>query len=225
MITSNRIASITLMTLLLIIQITAQRTQGVILTAPPKKVDTSARYLFYLHGRIVERGRRPESPQYGFYEYDQILETFKQRGFVVISEQRREGTDVEQYAEKVAKQVRQLLKAGVSPRNITIVGASQGSYIAMLASTHLKNPDVNFVLMAGCTAEARYLSLVNLHGKVLSIYEQTDGAGSCEKYRADATGLSKYEELQLRTGLRHGFIYRPMIEWIDPTIAWARAGL
>ena len=211
-----------LLTLVLVIQTVAQEKSGVILSAAPKKVDTSARYLFYLHGRIVEQGRRPVSPQYGPYEYDQILETFKAKGFVVISEQRRAGTDVEQYAGKVADQVRQLLKAGVPPRNITVVGASQGSFIAMLASTYLKNRDVNFVLMAGCSAEARFIEIVDLHGNVLSIYERTDGAGSCEKYRADATGLAKYQETELQTGMRHGFIYRPMTEWIEPTISWAR---
>lgn len=193
-----------------------------ILTEPPKKVDTSARYLFYLHGRIVEDGRRPVSPQYGAYEYDEILKTFKSKGFVVISEQRRKGTVVEQYAAKVADQVRRLLKAGVPPGNITVVGASQGSFIAMLASTHLKNRDVKFVFIAGCAADPGFLDMVDLHGNVLSIYEKSDGAGTCEKYRADATGIAKYEELQLQTGLRHGFIYRPMSEWVEPAISWAR---
>ena len=210
-----------LLTLLLALQPTAPQKPGVILNAAPKKVDTSARYLFYLHGRIVERGRRPISEEYGAYEYDQILETFKAKGFVVISEQRPVGTDVEKYAGKVAGQVRQLLKAGVPPRNITLVGASQGSFIAMLASTYLKNRDVNFVIMAGCSAEARFLEIVDLHGNVLSIYERTDGAGSCEKYRVDATGLARYQEKELQTGLRHGFIYRPIPEWVEPTISWA----
>ncbi len=213
---------VVLFILLLVTPITAQEKQGVVLETLPAKVDTSARYLFYLHGRIVERGRRPISPDYGPYEYDQILDTFKQRGFVVISEQRTAGTDVEKYAEKVASQIKQLLKAGVPTRNITVVGASQGSYIAMLVSTYLKNRDLSFVFMAACSAEARYLEKIDWHGKVLSIYESTDGAGSCEKYRADATGVAKYQETQLRTGLRHGFIYRPMTEWIEPTIAWAR---
>jgi pimeloyl-ACP methyl ester carboxylesterase len=193
-----------------------------ILSEPPQKVDTSAHYLFYLHGRIVEDGRRPVSPQYGAYEYDEILNTFKSKGFVVISEQRRKGTVVEEYAAKVAGQVRQLLKAGVPPGNITVVGASQGSFIAMLASTHLKNRDVKFVFIAGCAADPGFLDIVDLHGKVLSIYEKSDGAGTCEKYRADATGIAKYEELQLQTGLRHGFIYRPMNEWVEPAISWAR---
>ncbi len=220
---SQRLRRIALLILLLVTQTTAQEKQGMIVEAAPEKVDTSAHYLFYLHGRIVETGRRPVSPQYGPYEYDQILDTFKQRGFVVISEQRPAGTDVEKYAAKVAGQVRQLLKAGVPTRNITVVGASQGSYIAMLASTYLKNRDLNFVFMAACSAEARFLDLVDWHGQVLSIYETTDGAGSCEKYRADATGVGKYQEMPLKTGLRHGFIYRPLQEWIEPTIKWARA--
>ena len=211
-----------LLTFLLVISPAAQEKPGVILSAAPKKVDTSARYLFYLHGRIVEQSRRPISPEHGPYEYDQILETFKAKGFVVISEQRRAGTDVEQYAGKVADQVRQLLKAGVPARNITVVGASQGSFIAMLASTYLKERDVKFVFIAGCAADAGFLDLVDLHGNVLSIYEQSDKAGSCEKYRTDATGLSKYQETELQTGKRHGFIYRPMTEWIEPTISWAR---
>ena len=221
MVTTNRVASTALIILLLVTQITAQEKQGVILEAAPEKVDTSARYLFYLHGRIVEQARRPVSPQYGPYEYDQILDTFKKRGFVVISEQRPTGTVVEKYAAKVEGQVRQLLKAGVPARNITVVGASQGSYIAMLASTYLKNRDLNFVFIAGCSADPGFLDMVDWHGKVLSIYESSDGAGTCEKFRADATGLGKYHETQLRTGLRHGFIYRPLAEWIEPAITWA----
>ncbi len=188
-----------------------------------QKNDSTSRYLFYLHGRIVENGRRPNSPQYGFYEYDQILDTFKKRGFLVMSEQRPKGTEVEEYAKKIAAQISILMKTGVSPRHITVVGASQGSFIAMLVSTYLKNRDLNFVFIAGCSANAAdMLKLVDLHGNVLSIYEQSDVAGTCEHYRADATGIGEYEETQLRTGLRHGFIYRPMIEWVDPTVAWAK---
>lgn len=188
----------------------------------PQKIDPQARYLFYLHGRIVEESRRPTSPQFGVYEYDQILETLRARGFVVISEQRPKGTVIEKYAEKVAEQVRGLLKAGVPPRQITVVGASQGSWIAMLASTYLKNRELNFVFIAGCSADTDFLKLIDWHGNVLSIYERTDGPKTCQKYHEDATGVGSYEELQLNTGLRHGFIYKPMIEWIEPTVAWAK---
>lgn len=195
--------------------------QGHILSDVPRKVDTKARYLFYLHGKIVEQARRPAHPQYGVYEYDQILDAFRQKGFVVISERRKKDTGIEQYGKRVAGQVKQLLEAGVPPEHITVVGASQGSWMTMLASTYLENRKVNFVIIAACSAEEGFLHLVNLHGHVLSIYERSDLAGSCQKYRTDATGLGEYKEVELNTGLKHGFIYRPMKEWIEPTVAWA----
>jgi hypothetical protein len=192
------------------------------LAGQTKTDDERARYLFYLHGRIVEEGRRPKSPQFGFYEYDEILDALKKRGFVVVSEQRPKGTDIDEYAKKVAGQVRELIKAGVPPQQITVVGASQGSWMAMLASTYLKNRDLNFVFIAGCSANPEeMLKLVDLHGNVLSIYERTDVAGTCKRYYDDATGVGKYHEIELQTGLRHGFIYRPMSEWIEPSITWA----
>lgn len=200
----------------------AAANQGAVWNGVPRNIEKEALYLFYLHGKIVEQGLRPTSDRFGVYEYEQILETFKRRGFVVISEQRAKNTDVEEYARKVAGQVRELIAAGVPPRNITIVGASQGSWIAMLASTDLKNRSLNFVLIAACSADDGFLQLVDLHGNVLSIYERSDLAGSCQKYRADATGLGAYKELELKTGLKHGFLFRPLKEWVEPTVAWAR---
>jgi pimeloyl-ACP methyl ester carboxylesterase len=197
--------------------------QGVILSDVPQKVDTKARYLFYLSGYIVEAGNmRPTSPRFGVYEYEQILDTFKQSGFVVISEARKKDPEIEPYGARVAEQIRRLIKAGVPPEHITVVGASQGSWIAMLVSTYLKNRKVNFVLIAACSAEDSFLRLVDLHGNILFISERSDLPGSCKKFRADATGLSKYKEVEVNTGLAHGFIYRPMKEWVEPTLARAR---
>lgn len=197
------------------------RKSGVIVSDVPEKISKKARYLFYLHGKIVEAGNtRPTSEKFGVYEYEQILETFKQSGFVVLSEPREKDTDIEQYGRRVAKQIERLLAAGVSPKRITIVGASQGSWIAMLVSTYLKNRKLNFVIIAGCNKSI--FAKVNLHGNVLSIYEKSDGTGTCQKFRENATNLREYKELELNTGLGHGFIYRPMKEWTEPTLAWAR---
>lgn len=199
------------------------RQQAVVLSGLPQKVNPKARYLFYLSGYIVQAGNtRPTSPKFGVYEYQQILDTLKQSGFVVISEARKQSPEIGPYAAKVAGQVKQLLEAGVPPQNITVVGASQGSFIAMLVSTYLENRKVNFVVIGGCTAEDGFLQLVNLHGNVLFISERTDLAGSCERFRADATGLEKYKFVETNTGQRHGFLYRPMKEWVEPTVAWAQ---
>jgi len=198
-------------------------TQGVVLSDVPQEADASARYLFYLSGYIVEsRNTRPVSPQFGPYEYSQILHTFADSGFVVISEAREKNPDIQPYARKVAEQARQLLKAGVPPKHITVVGASQGAWIAMLTSTYLKNRKVNFVFIAACSADKGFLDMVNLHGNILSIYERTDVAQSCSDYRADATGISDWKEVEVNTGLKHGFLFRPMKEWVEPTIAWGK---
>ena len=200
----------------------AAQKQGVIVSSPPANVDRDARYLFYISGYIVEAGNtRPTSPRFGVYEYEEILNTFKQRGFVVISEARKQSNEIEPYATKIAAQVKQLLTAGVSPKNITVVGASQGSWIAMLVSTYVPNRDINYVFIAGCAAENGLLNLVDLHGNTLFISERTDLPGSCQRFRDDATGISEYQSIEVNTGLKHGFLYRPMSEWIDPTIAWA----
>ena len=191
-------------------------------TDVPPAVDPQKRYLFYLHGRIVEEGRRPTSPEYGVYEYDEILDRFLEAGFVVISEQRAKATDVALYGQKVAGQVRRLITAGVSPANITVVGASQGGWIAMLASTYLKNPNINYVFISVCRADPAFLSLVDLHGDVLFIKEQSEPASDCAQFRADATGIRRYQEIMLNTGLRHGFLFRPLYAWLDPTFTWTR---
>ena len=141
----------------------------------------------------------------------------------MISEARKQSREIEPYAAKVAAQVKQLLKAGVPPRNITVVGASQGSWIAMLVSTYTANRDVNFVFLSACTAEADILKLVDLHGNVLFISERTDLAGSCQRFRDDARGIRDYKAIEINTGLKHGYLYRPLKEWVEPAIEWAQA--
>lgn len=203
-------------------QTTAQR-QGVIINSVPREIDTNARYLLYISGYIVAAGNtRPTSPQFGVYEYQKILESFKERGFIVISEARQQSRDIVPYAEKVAAQVKQLLKAGVSPKNITVVGASQGSWIAMLVSTYVANRDLNFVFIAACAGDDGFLKLINLHGNVLFISERTDQPGSCQRFRDDAKGINDYNAIEVNTGLKHGFLYRPMKEWVEPSVEWAQ---
>lgn len=187
------------------------------------RTDAQSRYLIYLPGFIVEpTNARPVSPKFGVYEYEQILDTFERRGLIVISEPRTKSADVEAYAAKLAEHIRGLLKSGVSARHITIVGASQGSWIAMLVSTYLQNGDLNFVFIAACSADPNFLKLVNLHGNILSIYEKTDLAQSCSDYRKDGTGINDWKEIEVNTGLKHGFLFRPLKEWTEPTISWAK---
>lgn len=53
----------------------------------PVAIDPTQRYMFYLHGRIIEdQGIPAVSSEYGTYEYEAILEKLASHGFTMISE-------------------------------------------------------------------------------------------------------------------------------------------
>ena len=192
----------------------------------PDKIDPAARYLIYLHGAIIEdKGVRPTDPKYGTYEFAEILQALERRGFVVITESRPKGTDSKEYATKVVEQIKTLLKAGVPPNHITVVGASKGSVIAMIASTALKNRDVNFVIMANCNDWLMRTHDIDLHGNVLSIYDVNDEFGrTCQPFFDKATGLNRRKEVELKIGTGHAILYQPLPEWINLVEQWAKEG-
>jgi hypothetical protein len=203
---------------------TNKNAQGIIISDAPSNAEPNADYLFFLHAKIVEdQGRRPTSPKYGVYEYEEILKTFKDKGFVVISEARPKDTDVEPYAAKLIGQIDILLKAGVPPQRITILGASKGAVIAMVTSSRLKNKNVNFVIMNNCNDWVDKNFSIDLHGNILSIYDINDEFGrSCQKFFDRATGLNRHREIELKIGIGHGVLFKPLKEWVDPVIEWAR---
>lgn len=203
----------------------ATQTKGALMHEIPAQVDTGAVYLFYLHGQIIEvMGVRPRHPEWGVYEYKQIVDAFRNEGFIVVSEPRAKDTDVHVYARKVAEQVRQLLKNGVPAKHITVVGASKGAVITMLTSTFLQEKAVNFVTIAACNTWVFENIDVRLAGRVLSIYEQSDTHNaSCKaEYFKRSSGISQFKEIKVNTGLGHGVLYRPIREWFEPTVKWAR---
>jgi len=194
----------------------------------PDSIDPSRQYLFYLHGKIIEdQGIPAISPDYGEYQYQEILETLSGYGFVVISEQRPKNADGMEYARKVSEQVTALLEAGVPPKDITVVGASKGAGIAIFASHLLENKAINFVIMGICHPDevVRLKQAgVSLSGNVLSIYDSSDiYAGSCMDLfeYSEGKGLSKADEILLEIGSGHGILYQPLEEWIKPTVDWA----
>ncbi len=185
--------------------------------------------MFYLHGKTIEdQGIPAISPDYGEYEYGAILDALSGYGFVVISEQRPKNTDSLEYARRVIGQITTLLDAGVPAHNITVVGASKGAGIAIFVSHYLENPNVNYVILAICapvTVEQLIQDQISLYGNVLSIYDSADElAGSCQRLFSfsESKGISRHDELILNVGTGHGILYKPLDEWIIPTIEWAR---
>ncbi len=198
---------------------------GAVHEAVPDHPDPDATYLFYLHGAIIEsQGRRPTHPEYGVYEYDQILDALAARGFQVISEARPAGTQVPAYAEKVADQVRSLVEAGVPADHIAVAGHSKGAMITLGVSS-LLDPDryagVRYVVMAGCFRGGSPIRGLRLSGHLLSIYDDADRlAGSCDTVFTHAAGAEGAKEIVLHTGLGHGAFYSPRDVWLGPLTAW-----
>src|SRR5215217_6397839 len=98
---------------------------------------SAPRHLIYVHGKAVEDGGRRPTTRFGIYEYDAILDALRGAGFVVTSEQRPKDADPSASADRLVAEVRVLMAQGVPASHITVIGASKGAVITMLASTRL----------------------------------------------------------------------------------------
>lgn len=199
---------------------------GEIMTRLPSKPDPARSYLFYFHGGIVEGSNgRPVSEAYGPYEFGEILKRFARDGFVVISEIRVRGVDVNSYAEEISGMIHGLLAGGVPASRIAVVGASQGGIIAALVSTKVKEPEINYIIISGLFRDLNTIGDVGLHGRVLAIHDKADThAFDPERYFKQSPALKESRQIITETGRGHGLVYRPLDEWYLPLREWIRAG-
>jgi hypothetical protein len=200
----------------------------------PLVLNPSARYVFFLHGKFVERyGPNGRHPRFGIYDYHGIVKSFRNQGFIVISEVRPKGTKLDRYAKKIENKIKTLLTYGISPKQITVVGFSKGSAITLLVSALLKDFGVNFVIMSGCSQNGTHVldkyrklldqSTQSMQGRFLYIYDVT--GPKCDVWRrilkrTSANGT--FKEMMLKNGLGHSLFYRPRKEWIEPLTEWIR---
>lgn len=201
-----------------------QTSKSSILQHVPDHPDSSSHYLFYLHGLIVEEaGIRPKSEEHGYYEYQLILDALARHGFTVISEARQKGTQVLAYAERIASEIRQLLAGGISPANITVVGASKGGIISAYVSTMLQDKNLNYAILSGLFEKCLVDDNLRLYGNVLSIHDRADKQSMTPAlYFQRSEGLGKFSAIVLSLDIGHGLIYRPYREWIDPLLVWVK---
>ena len=198
--------------------------QGVVRDRLPEVTDVKARYVIYLHGKIIEdQGRRPTHPTWGTYEYQQILDTLAAAGLVVVSEQRPPMTDMDMFARHVADQVQTLLRAGVPPEQVSVVGFSKGGGIAIRTAALMRNPRVNFVFLAAC-GDGDFSGVdTAIWGRILSVYEASDEGGrSCQALFDKSGATGERSEVRISLGEEHGSFFRPHQEWLTPVIEWLR---
>jgi len=215
-----------------------------VLNDVPASPDTNGHYLFFLHGLFPEiRGADAFHPPYNKrYETTALAKAFSDKGFIVIAEIRKQGTQIEEYAKKVGRQIKQLTDAGVAPSKIVVVGHSKGGAISLVIPSVVANEEISYVVLAGCSLptttsigqhnpRAEYLSTIQSYastakGKMLSLFDvQDDIMKTCREYAAAAPGI-KMEEQELNTGVRPGFghaiFYSPDPKWLDIVVGWVR---
>ena len=170
------------------------------------------------------------------YWWRWTVEALADREFVVISEARPH-TAVQAYALTVARQVARLRAAGVPSDHITVTGMSKGGVITVLTTAAIADPNVRFVVLAGCARSwGAYLEVVGNdngirtgfqpfgrapQGRVLSMYDRYDSVvGSCSRYFPNSPGLT-FKEMIFDAGRGHALFYTPDRLWVDPVVAWA----
>lgn len=144
----------------------------------------------------------------------------------VISEVRGD-TDPNNYAEKIKKQVNILISKGVPAKNITVSGFSKGSVIALATAGTINNPNINYVLLAGCSEflnDKYSVDASKAVGRILSIYDSGDEKfESCDGTIKPSTKV-KFEETDLDSGKGHKIFRIPkekfIEQWRDPLTDW-----
>ena len=179
-------------------------------------------HIYYLHGKInEEQGRNALSEKFGKFELEEILKQLNVNNSIIHCEIRAKNTDVKIYANKISKEIDSLINSGVTPKNITIVGASKGAIIAMNISD-INTHNINYVFLAGNNDYQEKENDWKFHGQILGIYDLSDDiAGKNYNYWKEKPNYSTiFEQIKIKTNLGHGFLYKPLKEWLNPTKEW-----
>jgi hypothetical protein len=88
----------------------------------PATIDPGARYLFHMHGWVVEEYGPAGAVRTGYW-WRWTVEAFADRGFVVISEARPAHTDVQAYALTVARAGHLLPPCHGHARDVSLKGS------------------------------------------------------------------------------------------------------
>src|SRR5688500_553082 len=166
----------------------------------PQKIDPAKKYVFYLHGRIVQEQENPVSKAYGLYDYPAIVKALQSADYHLITERRAKGTEMSKYATYMKSQIDTLSSKGVAPDKSYVVGASMGAGMTVAVSRLVNNSKSNYAILALCSPDvftfAKETNLVPC-GNFLSIYEDSDEARSCHKLFKDQACVSGFNEVRL----------------------------
>lgn len=217
---------------------------AVLVKEPPSNPDPKGRYMFLMFGLQTEF-MGPDSFNQMYqkkYETTALAKAFSALGYTVIVEMRPRNTVEEEYGGKIATQVKNLINQGVKPANIVVAGHSKGAVMALIAAGAVLQPEVKYVIMAGCALPSTtrianvnprqlYVGLVDkfaptAQGKMLSIYDKEDNEfQTCREYAQASSRLSMIEKVVdtgSAKGKGHAAFYGPDPKWLNLVIDWLK---
>lgn len=187
----------------------------------PETVSADDRYVFYSHGSVVEgENPTPVGPVWGRYDFPAIKQALKDPAYHLIAYHRPAKQRPYDFANRLANDVNRLIQHGVKAHNITLLGFSRGGALSILASHALAPVEINTIALAGCGELLRNNPKIRFHGHVLSIYETTSKAASCQYVMDRGSKVKSFKELPITTGKGNGAFYLPKNAWVDPVKAW-----
>jgi len=194
---------------------------GEIYSEFPQQINANEKYVFYSHGLLLEgKNVKPEHERWGVYDFLAVKKALSDPQYNLIAYHRPKNTIADQFAEKLAADVKALLDYGVKPENITLLGFSRGGEITLLANSKLRQDKVNTILLAVCGGYVKSHEEFQPYGNLFSIYEASDFAGSCEYLQDRTRELNSFKEKSINTGKEHGAFYQPLPLWLDQVKRW-----
>jgi hypothetical protein len=87
---------------------------------------------------------------------------------------------------------------------------------------HINENPIKYVLLGANSSNTEQLFEWSLHGSILGIYESSDDIADRDYsyWMRRSPEAEQFEQLELQTGLGHGFLYRPITEWLVPAKKW-----
>ncbi len=199
-----------LLALATILCLSAGARAGQVRDEVPDRIDPKARYLIFIQG-----------PAPG----ELVATAFANRGFEVVTERRKPNPDPFDLARKATGQIRKLREAGVASPRIALMGFDQGGAATLIASALMRDPELSYVVLAGCGLDDRYRRFATqladqMTGRLLHLWEKTDTqAESCQFALSKAPELDSDEKL-LSNGGGHEMFGEVDAFWIDLVMAF-----
>ena len=106
-----------------------------------------------------------------------------------------------------------LLVLCVPADHLTVVGTSKGGYIAQYVSTLASNLQLRFFFVASFQdSDIEQIPEINYCGNILTISERSDrfGVSAIRRKEPSRLPIPRFEEIELNTGLGHGFLFQPL---------------